>query len=191
MQQELQNRLNRILPRVTEPQFLSTEGLGNEIGFWIFDYPAESELEVREHVQFMSDTLSTRHPQLNFKHINLFSAVIQYLRERKFLDKSLELQKTKGNDALIRALAGPLAMQRLAPYLVEAHQAAERDLIFISGIGSVWPLMRGHDLLNNLHALLGHKPVVLFYPGTYDGQTLSLFGRVPSNNYYRAFKLIP
>ena len=82
-------------------------------------------------------------------------------------------------------------MKRLAPYIVDKHKAADQDLIFISGIGSVWPLMRGHDLLNNLHALLGDTPVVLFYPGSYDGQSLSLFGRVTSSNYYRAFKLIP
>jgi len=45
--------------------------------------------------------------------------------------------------------------------------------------------------LNSLHSLLGHKPVVLFYPGYYDGQAMSLFGKIPSNNYYRAFRLVP
>ena len=191
MQQNLQQQLNQILPRVTSREFLAAEGLGNEIGFWVFDYPAESELQVREHVHFIANALATRHSDIKFEHINLFSTVISYLTERKFLDKSFELQREKGNDALMRALAGPLAMERLAPYIVDTHEAADQDLIFISGIGSVWPLMRGHDLLNNLHALLGDTPVVLFYPGSYDGQSLSLFGKVTSNNYYRAFKLVP
>ena len=191
MQQNLQQQLNQILPRVTSREFLAAEGLGNEIGFWVFDYPAESELQVREHILFIASALTTRHSNIKFEHINLFSTVINYLTERKFLDKSFELQREKGNDALMRALAGPLAMKRLAPYIVDTHEAADQDLIFISGIGSVWPLMRGHDLLNNLHALLGDTPVVLFYPGSYDGQSLSLFGKVTSNNYYRAFKLVP
>jgi hypothetical protein len=191
MQQNLQQQLNQILPRVTSREFLAAEGLGNEIGFWVFDYPAESELQVREHVHFIASALATRHSDIKFEHINLFSTVISYLTGRKFLDKSFELQKEKGNDALMRALAGPMAMKRLAPYIVDTHEAADQDLIFISGIGSVWPLMRGHDLLNNLHALLGNTPVVLFYPGSYDGQSLSLFGKVTSNNYYRAFKLVP
>lgn len=191
MQQNLQQQLNQILPRVTSQGFLAAEGLGNEIGFWVFDYPPESELQVREHVNFIASALATRHSDVKFKHINLFSTVVNYLAERKFLDKSFELQKEKGNDALMRALVGPLAMKSLAPYIVDTHEAADQDLIFISGIGSVWPLMRGHDLLNNLHALLGDTPVVLFYPGSYDGQSLSLFGKVTSNNYYRAFKLVP
>jgi len=191
MESNLQNRLNAILPRVTAPKFLEAKGLGNEIGFWIFDYPAENEIAVRDHLTFLETALTSKHENIAFTHINLFSTVTKYLAERNFLDKSFSLQKSKGNEALTRALAGPLDMQRLAPYIVETSQADKQDLIFLSGVGSAWPLLRGHDLLNNLHSLLGHKPVVLFFPGSYDGQSLSLFGRVPSNNYYRAFKLIP
>ena len=187
----LQNRLNAILPRVTEPEFLQTKGLGNEIGFWIFDYPSESERMVRCHLKLLAAALESKHSTIAVTHINLFTMVCEYLQERNFLDRSFKIQKVKGNDALTKALAGPLDMQRLAPYIVETSQAADQDLILLSGVGSAWPLLRGHDLLNNLHALLGHKPVVLFFPGSYDGQALSLFGRVPSNNYYRAFKLIP
>ena len=65
------------------------------------------------------------------------------------------------------------------------------DMVFISGVGSVWPLLRAHSLLNSLHPLLDQTPLVLFYPGHYDGQTMSLFGKIPSNNYYRAFELVP
>jgi hypothetical protein len=45
----LANRLNQILPRVTSEDFLSSEGIGNEIACYIFDYPAQRELQVREH----------------------------------------------------------------------------------------------------------------------------------------------
>lgn len=82
-------------------------------------------------------------------------------------------------------------MDKFAPYLVSSIQAEDKDIIFISGVGSVWPLLRAHNLLNSLHSLLGDKPVVLFYPGHYDGQAMSLFDKIPSNNYYRAFKLVP
>jgi len=51
-------------------------------------------------------------------------------------------------------------------------------------------LLRAHNLLNSLHADLGHVPLVLFYPGQYTGKDLTLFNRIPSNNYYRAFKLV-
>lgn len=44
----LEERLNQILPRITSRDFIDSKGLGNEIGFWIFDYPPERELEVRD-----------------------------------------------------------------------------------------------------------------------------------------------
>jgi hypothetical protein len=43
----LQSRLDLILERIENPRFLNNDGLGNEIGFWIFDYPAKHELVVR------------------------------------------------------------------------------------------------------------------------------------------------
>jgi hypothetical protein len=124
-------------------------------------------------------------------YINLLEVLRDYLVERKFLDKAVHMQTTKGADALLKALAGPMHMDKFAPFLMNRSQAAEQDIIFISGIGSVWPVLRAHNLLNKLHALLGHKPVVLFYPGQYNGQSLTLFNKIPSKNYYRAFKLVP
>ena len=47
----LQDRLNKIIPRLTSDELLNNQGLGNEIGFYIFDYPPENELEVRDYLQ--------------------------------------------------------------------------------------------------------------------------------------------
>ena len=51
-------------------------------------------------------------------------------------------------------------------------------------------MLRSHTVLNNLHQVIDHVPVVLFYPGKYDGQELILFGEIKDDNYYRAFKLV-
>ena len=57
-------------------------------------------------------------------------------------------------------------------------QPDQHDLVLISGVGSVWPLLRSHLLLNNVHPIMGQTPLVMFYPGRYDGQTLQLFGKL-------------
>ena len=44
--------------------------------------------------------------------------------------------------------------------------------------------MRSHTVLNNLHQVIDNVPVVLFYPGNYDGQELVLFGEIKDDNYY-------
>ena len=59
---DFNKRLNQILPRLTSPELLTNTGLGNEIGFYIFDYPAESELLVREHVAHIMSQLAKKHP---------------------------------------------------------------------------------------------------------------------------------
>ncbi|WP_276784809.1 DUF1788 domain-containing protein [Thalassolituus oleivorans] len=191
MNHQLSNRLNQIPSKILEDEFLKGQGLGNEIGFWIFDYAPEDELDVRHYTQFLEDMLAKKHSQLRTVNINLLSSLVAYLAERNFIDKAIQMQAQKGDEALLKALRGPLHMDKFAPYLVDKHQAADQDIIFITGVGSVWPLLRAHSLLNSLHSLLGHKPVVVFYPGEYSGQSMTLFGQIPSNNYYRAFKLVP
>ena len=191
MSDPLTDRLNQILPKVISDEFLSGRGLGNEIAFYIFDYPPEEELRVREHVRFLLDHIPKQKPGLRVKHINLFDFVLDYLKSRNLLDKALRMQQEKGDEALKKALAGPLHENKLAAVFAEVVQPDHHDLVLISGVGSVWPLLRSHTLLNNLHPIMGRTPLVMFYPGRYDGQSLRLFGKLTNNNYYRAFKLVP
>lgn len=191
MSQSLQDRLNQIPDKILSQEFLQSQGLGNEIGFWVFDYAPEEELKVREYLAFLTGFLSKKHSHLKVISVNLLEMMRDYLEERKFLDKAVQMQEKKGDQALLKALAGPMHMDKFAPYMMEQTNASEQDIILIHGLGSVWPVLRAHSLLNKLHGLLGHKPVVLFYPGEYDGQSLTLFNRILSNNYYRAFSLVP
>ena len=191
MKETLDQRLNQILPKITCDDFLSGKGLGNEIAFYVFDYPPEGELKVRGFLRTLLGHLPKKRPNFKVSHINLFDFVVNHLKDRGLLDKSIEMQRTKGDEALSKALAGPLHESKLGQLFRQAAKPEEHDLVIISGVGSVWPMLRSHTLLNNLQPVMGKKPLVIFYPGRYDGQSLRLFGKVKSANYYRAFKLIP
>jgi hypothetical protein len=52
MSDPLTDRLNQILPNLTSDDILQGKGLGNEIAFYIFDYPPEAELRIRVHLAF-------------------------------------------------------------------------------------------------------------------------------------------
>src|SRR5690606_24648941 len=99
---------------------------------------------------------------LRVKHINLLDFVLDYLNSRKLLDKAIQMQREKGDEALKKALAGPLHEAKLGPLFAEAAQPEAHDLVIISGVGSAWPLLRSHSLLNNLHAVMGNTPLVMF-----------------------------
>lgn len=191
MSDRLTDRLNEILPKIISEDFLSGKGLGNEIAFYIFDYPPEEELRVRDHVRFLLEHIPKQKPDLRVAHVNLFDLIIDHLKERNLLDRSFQMQRQKGDDALEKALRSPLKAEKLAQIFVDFIQPAEHDLVLVSGVGSVWPLIRTHSLLSNLHPVMKSTPLVMFYPGRYDGQSLRLFGRIKTDHYYRAFKLVP
>lgn len=190
MKNDFTERLNKILGRLTADDFLHGKGLGNEIPFYAFDYPPERELEVRDHIAFLLAQIPKRRPELRLKHVNLFDLIIRHLKDRGFYDKALELQKKKGDEALLKALAAPLEASKLAKVFTDEVKPEEQDLVLASGIGSAYPLLRTHNLLNNLHHRMGSTPLVLFYPGVYDGQSLRLFGTLQDKPYYRAFRLV-
>ncbi len=191
MTDALHERLNKVLPRVISDDFLSGSGIGNEIAFYIFDYPPEDELRVRDYLRILLDHIPKQKPGLRVQHVNLFDFVLDYLKRRNLLDKAIQMQKDKGDEALKKALAGPLHETKLAGYFAEVVRPDQHDLVIVSGVGSIWPLLRSHALLNNLHSVMGQTPLVMFYPGRYDGQSLRLFGKLKNTNYYRAFKLVP
>ena len=187
----LDERLNQALERLLDANLLGGRGIGNEIGFYIFDYPPEHEMYVRERLAALVRDIRRRKPDLRFSHVNLFDLVIDHLQERGLLEKAVALQQSKGDAALRSALAAPLQAQRLADVFVRRAEPASQDLVLLSGVGSAYPLVRSHNLLNGLHAVMGDTPLVMFYPGRYDGQSLRLFDRVEDENYYRAFRLVP
>lgn len=199
--EKLYDRLNQILPKITGDSFLKGKGLGNEIAFYIFDYPPECELEVRKHIELLVEQVPRQKNGVRITHVNLFHLIVDYLNEKNLLEKSYEMQKTKGNAQLLKALRGTLNEEKIAKKIVEFAKPEENEIIFISGVGASYPLLRSHTLLNNLHSLTGESTVIMFYPGHFDKVSLRLFGKTgllgdvkdenkKSVNYYRAFKLV-
>lgn len=175
-----------------DDDLLAGRGIGNEIGYYIFDYEPEHEIQVRQYIQPLLEHLPRQRPGIRVVHVNLFDIVLDYLRSRRLLDKALEMGREQGDEALLKRLTGVIKAQKLLPLLVERIRPDDHDLILISGVGSVYPLLRAHSLLNNVQSVSGSTPIVLFYPGRYDGKAFRLFSQSTlSNNYYRAFRIEP
>ena len=191
MTQAFEDRLNQILPRITSEDFLKNRGLGNEIGFWIFDYPPEREMEMRDFLEKVVEPALLRHqPQLRFATVNLFQLVIGLLEDRKLLDKAIEMQQTEGDAKVLESLRRVLKEDRLAERIVSRHDPANLDLLMLTGVGTVYPMLRTHTLLSALHPVMKQTPLLMFFPGRYDGYSLRLFNKLSEDHYYRAFRLV-
>ena len=195
MTSSLDERLNQILPRIISEEFLSANGVGNEIPYHVFEYPADKELAVRQHVEFLLKRVPMQKPGIRLVGLNLFDFMIEHLRERGLLERSFEMEKAKGQEHLFKNLEKLLQPDKISPLLAAKMPPGTTDLVLIHGVGSVWPFMRASGVLNGLHKATGKTPIVMFYPGTYDQVSFRLFGKVrdkdKQDNYYRAFRLIP
>ena len=149
----LQSRLDLILERIENPRFLNNDGLGNEIGFWIFDYPAKHELVVRDYLKHLADKLGKRGYQ--FINVNIYETIIEMLASRGLLERTFSREKQVGVDAIRNTLSGPLSQKKIAEFIAENIQPETLDFVLLSGLGNAWPLVRGHELLSALQDVMG------------------------------------
>ena len=85
--------------------------------------------------------------------------------------------------------------RHLVPAISEKAKVAEFDVLFITGVGEVFPYIRSHNVLNNLQSAVKKHPVVMFFPGSYQhdlatGASLDLFSRLQDDKYYRAYNIL-
>lgn len=185
----IHQRLNALLPKLQDPRLLKNRGIGNEIGFYIFDYQPEYEPLVQQHVIRLKSELINSPNQLNVIEVDLYKTILSILEERRVLQKAFELEASKGNAALAKTITPLIRAEQVITYIQRKIQGSEQ-LILMTGVGASYPLLRSHTILNNLHPILDKVPLVMFFPGSYDGSELRLFNTFKDDNYYRAFPLI-
>jgi hypothetical protein len=186
----IHQRLKALVTELQSPRLLRNQGNGNEIGYYIFDYDAEHEPIVQQFLMGLHQQLAVSQPPLNSIEIDLYRVILKILEDRNLLQKAFDLEASKGNTDLAKTIKPLVRPEKVVEKIREIVRGDE-DLILITGVGASWPMMRSHTILNNLHPVLDRIPVVMFFPGSYDGQELRLFDTLKDDNYYRAFSLIP
>lgn len=188
----IRDRLDKIVPKITDPSFMQGKGLGKEVGYHIFDYDPEDELIVRKHIPVIKKDMSENYQHLSVVEFNLLDVVLTILENKGYLEKNFTLEQRRGSQFVLNATRKSLRLTLENDLVVDHIKEGSKDydMLFITGIGEVYPIIRSHVILNNLHRAVEEQPVIMFYPGRYSGQDLLLFNEIADANYYRAFKLI-
>ena len=187
-------RAEHLFKVVTSQRFLTKQGLGNEVPFFICPYPAEEGLSMVEDRLDLVTRIT--HAGIAVLDLSLYDLSLTILKERGILDQILEIEPDtdKGEiRELLQSVLDPKA--NLIPKIGDAIEATPHDVLFLSGVGEVYPYIRSHNVLNNLQSTAKDKPTVLFFPGSYThalatGASLDLFGRLHDDKYYRAFNIL-
>ena len=189
---EFQDRLDAIWNRISSREFLENKGVANEVRYYVFDYEACDELIMRQKIK---DLLARNNPETDGFQIveyDIYKLILSILEERGYVDKCIRFEKEKGREYLYNAISKLLRLTTDNNLIVNRimENTPVNSVVFLTGIGKVYPFVRAHNVLNNLHQVFDKVPVIMFYPGNWNGQSLSLFGTISDGNYYRAFPLI-
>lgn len=184
-------RLDKILPTIEKKEFMENKGLGNEIGFYIFDYEAKHELLVRNHIKSIKKRVNKENSNIRIKEFDLYEIMIEIIEEKGYLEKLFKMEEEKGTEKIIKPIKTTLRLTQKNDLIIDYFnkRVEEKDIVFITGVGKVWPIIRTHTILNNLQPLI-KVPVVAFFPGKYNGLEIHLFDKIEDENYYRAFRLV-
>ncbi len=187
-------RAEHLFKVVTSQRFLTKQGLGNEVPFFICPYPAEEGLSMVEDRLDLVTRIT--HAGIAVLDLSLYDLSLSILEERGILEQILEIESDTDKGEIRELLQSVLdSKANLIPKIGDAIEATPHDVIFLSGVGEVYPYIRSHNVLNNLQSTAKDKPTVLFFPGSYThalatGASLDLFGRLHDDKYYRAFNIL-
>lgn len=175
---------------MSSERFLNMEGLANEVPFFIYPYEPTDALAVDEIRHRVKNRLSSK--GINVTEIDLYELSVEYLQKRGAWDKLIAAEPSLSKPELLELLQNLLNPQdHIAPLFGEKLSGDISDIVFITGVGKVFPYIRSHNVLNNLQSIIKDKPMVMFFPGRYEhsdtqGSALVLFGQLTDDQYYRA-----
>ena len=192
-QQSIADRFEHLLQVVSSPRFLRMEGLGNEVPFFICDYKPSESVEMTRMQRQLANRLNQQ--GVRILEINLYDLSIDLLKEAGDWDWYLAEETNIPKAKLLEDLQSILDVETvLVPAMADRMAREAFDVLFISGVGEVFPFIRSHNVLNNLQKAAKLRPTVMFFPGCYShsvetGASLELFGRLRDDKYYRAFNI--
>ena len=181
----VRERLDCLRDTIQEDDFLFGRGLSNEVNIRMFCYDAKDEMVVRSFIEGLRDDRLKCH----VIEYDLYEVFLDICRDFRILDRIPKLEEKKGKDFLAKQFSRMCDSKSFAAKMqYEPHN--ERDLIVLSGVGKVFPFMRVHSLLEAMQPLFTDVPILVFYPGSFDGHYVKLFNELKANEYYRAFSVL-
>ena len=189
----IQERYDHLLSVISSERFLKKQGLGNEVPFFICPFPPREAVPMDRMRQQLKNRLQQQ--GIVILEINLYDLAVEILKKRKIWEQVLDMEKNTAKEELTELLQGVLDPEsHLVPEIGVKMSQASFDVLFISGVGEVFPYIRSHNVLSNLQSTAKEQPTVMFFPGVYTqslekGASLDLFGLLHDDKYYRAFNI--
>lgn len=194
MNNSIQQRLSHLKETINSQDFLANRGLGNEVGYYIFDYNPKDELFVREYIRNLSKNNSPQLDGYTIQVFNLYELMMSYIEEKNYT-KLIAKMEEKHDILFVASRVNRLLKMEdfddnemyFTKYITE--RIVDNAVVILTGVGEIYPLVRAHSVLNKMHLVFTKSPVIMMYPGEYDRLRLTILDTKKDNNYYRAFRI--
>lgn len=176
-------------------RFLKMEGLSKEVPFFIYHYSPAWAPDVEGMRERVTNKLRSN-DGLQVVEVNLYDLAIRLLQERGVWQRILSLEAETEKSEFREMLQGMLdPHDHLAPAVRRLLAETPSDIVFLTGIGEVFPFVRTHTVLENLQSVVVGKPLLAWFPGTYEftqaqGHQLRALNLSASDSYYRAIDIL-
>lgn len=155
---------------------------------YIQPYPILFQEEVEEQVDLLPRRLKKEGVEV--LTVDLFKLCLDILRqEDNLLEDILENEQEISKSDLFDALCDILDVDIVVRKIKDLMESSQFDIVLLKNVAAMYPYLRSHNIINNIQNIIHSKPVVLFYPGRYNNEKLSLFDLLPDSNHYRAHNL--
>ena len=182
----IKERLDLLKTRIQTRDFLEGKGLSNEVNIVMFCYDTKDEMTVRH---FIEQTSTDQSLECNLKVCNLYEIYLSLCEDLDILDAIPDMEESEGSIYLLEQLHSAIGNDAF----IEKMQYGDHklgDVMMLTGVGEVFPFMRVHKLLEAMQPYFSDIPIIVMYPGKFDGHSMQLFSKLKPNDYYRAFNVI-
>lgn len=179
-------RLDELKKQIQEKEFLEGKGLSNEVNIRIFCYDAKDEMVVRH---FIEQLVTDQSLECNLIERNLYKVFLSICDDKHVTEKASQMEEKKGKDFLYKNLQ-KFANNKSFVEKMQYSPHLKGDVLLLTGVGEVFPFMRIHSLLEALQPEFPNVPILVMYPGKFDGRFVRLFDKLEPNPYYRAFNIV-
>ncbi|NJC28495.1 DUF1788 domain-containing protein [Neolewinella antarctica] len=188
---DLAAKFRHAYEQIIQPRFLKMEAIGGEVPHYVLSYPPEREVELRQEISALTKKL--RENGVRVLAVDVFALCHKMIADNVDPEDLYELEREEPTDAFLETMQSLTDMtERFLPALQNLMNEPANEnygVLFLHGVGQAYPFLRSHTLLENLQHVTKTAPTILFFPGTYTGTNFRLFGRLPADNFYRAFDM--
>lgn len=197
--------VNELYEMLQSPRFQNTEDGDMFYNFFVFQYPAKDEYEIRRQIKTFKENLIRPASYVDALTLDLFKEFCTFLDQQEFGKQNPSLlrllmdMESKTPDNIQKALVQQANSQKFYEYIhgrilshINIEDDKKRPFVFVYGIGDIFPYLRTNVFLTNYEKYneTGKYKLIVFYPGHRVNNTFSLFDVLDDANTYRAILLL-